>query len=126
VFRADTLDLVYVQDRASAIAAALQILDQRATEPAGRQSLKIHIYPPEQDLDNESVYQVTLKALEQARALGIEADIEGQLQRMACDATACSDKRATVRLGRFIMRLEGNTVTWIGVVNPRRGRRKKK
>jgi hypothetical protein len=59
-------------------------------KPSAPLSLEIHIHPPEQDVQDESVYQVTAQALEQARALGIEGDIEGQIKRMARDGSPYS------------------------------------
>lgn len=117
---------VDVEDRELAIAVACHFLRRYAEEAAGRMSLEVHVFPPEQDLDDETIYQVRDDVLEQARQLGIEGDIKQQVQRMVRDATPHHDPKATRRFGRYIMRLEGSTVTWIGLADPPGGRRKSK
>jgi hypothetical protein len=68
--------------------------------------------------------RVTHEVVERARELGVEGDVVGELKRMAHDATPYTDPNADLRHGRFIMRVEGNTVIWIGLADPPRGRRK--
>jgi hypothetical protein len=63
-------------------------------------SLEIHVHPPEQDLQDESVYQVADEVLEQARQLGLEDDIEKQVKRMARDGTPYTHHGANLRHGR--------------------------
>ena len=107
-----------VTDRPFAIAVAHHLLDRHAEEAAGRMSLEIHIHPPEQDLGDENVYTVSEEVLEQARALGIEGDVERQVKVMARDATPFKDH---LRHGRYALRVEGNAVTWIGLADPPKG-----
>jgi hypothetical protein len=104
-----------VADRPFAIAVAHHLLDRHAEEAAGRMSLEIHIHPPEQDLGDESVYSVSDEVLEQARQLGMEGDVEHQVKVMARDATPFKDH---LRHGRYALRVEGNAVTSIALVDP--------
>jgi hypothetical protein len=115
-----------VEDREFAIAVAHHFLDRYAEEAAGRMSLEIHIHPPERDLQDEGVYQVADEVLEQARQLGLEDDVEQQIKRMARDGTPCyTHRKANQRHGRFILKVEGNDVTWIGLVDAPHGRGKR-
>ena len=111
----EPINTVEVPDRPFAIAVAHHLLDRRAEEAAGRMSLEVHIHPPEQDLGHESVYTVSDEVLEQARKLGIEGDVEHQVKVMARDATPFKDH---LRHGRYALRVEGNTVTWIALIDP--------
>ena len=104
-----------VTDRPFAIAVAHHLLDRHAEEAAGRMSLEIHLHPPEKDLGDENVYTVSDEVLEQARALGIEGDVEHQVKVMARDATPFKDH---LRHGRYALRVEGNAVTSIALVDP--------
>ena len=116
---------VDVEDREFAIAVGRHFLDRFAAEAAGRMSLEIHIYPPEKDVEDEHVYQVTDEVLEQARKLGLEGDVEQQVRRMAMDGTPYyAHRRANRRHGRFILKVEGNDVVWFGLADPPRGPRK--
>ena len=116
-----------VEDREFAIAIAHHLLDRYAEEAAGRFSLEIHVHPPEQDLKDESAYVVREEVLEQARKLGVEGDdVEAQIKRMARDATPYTHPAANLRHGRFMLKVEGNDVTWIGQVDPSRPPRKRK
>ena len=112
-----------VEDREFAIAIGRHFLD-RFAEAAGRMSLEIHIHPPAKDVDDESAYRVTDEVLEQARQLGLEGDVEAQIKRMARDGTPYTHPRANLRHGRFILKVEGNDVTWIGPAEGPRGVRK--
>jgi hypothetical protein len=72
------------------------------------------------------VYVVPEEVLEQARKLGVEGDVEQQVKRMAKEGTPhYANRRANLRHERFILKVEGNTVAWIGLVDPPRGRDKK-
>jgi hypothetical protein len=108
-----------------AIAVARHFLDRFAEEAAGRMSLEIHIYPPEKDIEDERAYRVSEEVLEQARKLGVEGDVEQQVRRMARDATPYTHPKAGLRHGRFALKIEGNTVTWIGLVDEPGGGDKK-
>jgi hypothetical protein len=116
---------VDVEDREFAIAIAHHFLDRFAEEAAGRMSLEIHIHPPEKDVEDEGAYRVTDEVLEQARKLGVEGDVEQQVKLMARDGTHdYTHRKANLRHGRFILRVEGNDVVWLGVLDPRRPPRK--
>ena len=110
-----------VEDREFAIAIGRHFLDRFAEEAAGRMSLEIHIHPPAKDVEDESAYRVTDEVLEQARQLGLEGDVEAQIKRMARDGTPYTHPRANLRHGRFILKVEGNDVTWVGLADAPRG-----
>lgn len=118
------IDRAEVPDRPFAVAVAHHFLDRYSDEAAGRMSLEIHVHPPERDLHDESAFVVLDEVLEQARKLGIEGDVEGQVKRMARDATPFTHAQANRRFERFLLRLEGNVVAWLGLAEPPRGRRK--
>jgi hypothetical protein len=109
---------VEVEDRELAVAIARHLVDRYAEEAVGTMSLEVHIHPPGRHLEDETVYQVKDEVLEQARELGVEGDIKQQVQRMVRDATPHPDPQATRRFGRYIMRVERGTVTWIGLLEP--------
>jgi hypothetical protein len=113
-----------VEDREFAIAIGRHFLDRFAEEAAGRMSLEIHIHPPEKDVEAENVYQITNEVLEQARKLGVEGDVEQQIKLMARDGTPYTHRRANLRHGRFILKVEGNDVTWIGLADQPRAQSK--
>jgi hypothetical protein len=119
------INVVEVTDRAFAIAVAHHFLDRHAEEAAGRISLEIHVHPPEQDAEDENAYRVADKVLAQARQLGLEDDVEQQVKRMARDGTPYAHPSANLRHGRFVLKVEGNDVTWIGLVDAPRGRAKR-
>jgi hypothetical protein len=116
---------VNVEDRALAIAIGRHFLHRFAEEAAGRMSLEIHIHPPEKDVEDESVYQVTDEVLEQARQLGLEDDVEAQIKRMARNGTPYEHPKANLRHGRFILKVEANDVVWLGLADQPGGRGKK-
>jgi hypothetical protein len=120
------INVVEVTDRAFAIAVAHHFLDRHAEEAAGRMSLEVHVHPPEQDLQDESAYRVSDEALEQARQLGVEGDVEQQVKRMARDGTPYAHPKANLRHGRFLLKVEGNDVVWIGLVDAPRTPRTRK
>ena len=117
--------VVDVEDRELGIVIGRHFLHRFAEEAAGRMSLEIHIYPPEKDIEDESVYRVSEEVLAQARQLGLEGDVEAQIKRMARDGTPYTHPRANLHHGQFILKVEGNTVTWIGPVDQPQGRGKK-
>ena len=122
----EQINVVEVTDRAFAIAVAHHFLDRHAEEAAGRMSLEIHVHPPEQDVEDESAYRVSDEVLEQARQLGLEGDVEQQVKRMARHGTPYAHPKANLRHGRFILKVEGNDVIWIGLADPLRTPRKRK
>jgi hypothetical protein len=107
-----------VEDRAFALAIAHHFLDRFAEEAAGRMSLEVHLHPPLRDVEDENAYKVTDEVLERARRLGVEGDVEQQIKLMARDGTPYTHRRANLRHGRFILKVEGNDVTWIGTADP--------
>jgi len=120
----ETIERVEVPDRAYAVAIGSYLVHRHAEEAAGRMSLEIHVHPPQQDVEDENAYRVTEEVLEQAKKLGVEGDVEAQIRRMARDATPHTDRRANLRHGRFVLRVEANDVVWIGLAEPPRGPRK--
>jgi hypothetical protein len=117
----ETIDRAEVPDRPYAIAIGHHLLDRYAEEAAGRMSLEVHVHPPAQDLGDETVYTVTDEVLEQARQLGIEGDVEQQVKVMARDATPFTHPKGRLRHGRYVLKVQGNDVTWIGLVDPPEG-----
>ena len=113
-----------VEDREFAVAIAHHFLDRFAGEAAGRMSLEVHLHPPLRDVEDENAYKVSDEVLEQARQLGVEGDVEQQIKLMARDGTPYTHRRANLRHGRFILTVEGNDVTWIGLADAPRGVRK--
>jgi hypothetical protein len=120
------IDRAEVPDRPYAIAIAHHLLDRHAAEAAGRMSLEIHLHPPEKDVEDESAYRVSEDVLERARKLGVEGDVEQQVKRMARDGTPYTHPRANLRHGRFILKVEGNDVVWLGSADPAHPPRKRK
>lgn len=121
------IDRAEVPDRPYAVAIAHHLLDRHAEEAAGRMSLEIHVHPPEKDIEDESAYRVSEEVLERARKLGVEGDIEQQVKRMARDGTPYHEHpRANLRHGRFILKVEGNDVVWLGSADPLHPPRQKK
>lgn len=115
---------VDVVDRELAVVIGGHFLSRFADEAVGPMSLEVHIHPPERELQDESLYQVTDEVLEQARQLGLEDDVEKQVQRMARDGTPYAHPQGNVRHGQFVLKLEAMTVSWIGLVDQPRGPRK--
>jgi hypothetical protein len=111
-----------VEDRELALAIAHHFLDRFAEEAAGRMSLEVHLHPPLRDVEDENAYKVTDEVLEQARKLGVEGNVEQQVTRMARKGTHdYTHREANLRHGQFILKVEGNDVTWIGLADsPRR------
>ena len=119
----ERIERVEVPDRPFAIAIAHHLLDRHAEEAAGRMSLEVHVHPPERDVEDETAYRVSEEVLEQAKKLGIEGDVEAQIKRMARDGTAYTHPKGNLRHGRFLLKVEGNDVVWIGLAEPPRGRK---
>jgi hypothetical protein len=121
----ESLDAMEVPDRGLAVAIAHYLLDKHAEQAVGRTSLEVHVHPAEQDVEDETQYEVTDEVLEQARQLGIEGDVERQVKRMASRATPYTHERANLQYGGFALRIWSNKVTWLGRVDPPPGRRRK-
>jgi hypothetical protein len=93
-------------------------------------SLEIHVVPPEQlpfgkDPSDFRHYKVSAEARKQAQALGIRGDAEAKVARMARDAAPFTHPTANRRFQRFILRVEQDTVTWIGINDAHSSRRKR-
>jgi hypothetical protein len=117
---------VDVEDRELALAIAHHFLDRFAEEAAGRMSLEVHLHPPLRDVEDENVYRIAGEVLERARKLGVEDDVEQHIKLMARDGTRdYTHRKANMRHGRFALKVEGNTVTWIGLADMPRGRGKR-
>ena len=121
----EVLDAVEVSDSGVAIAIGHHLFDKHAERAAGRMSVEVHLHPPQQDVEDETQYEVSDEVLEQARALGIDGDVERQVKRMASRATPYTHERANLQYGGFALHIWGNKVTWLGRVEPPPGRRRK-
>jgi hypothetical protein len=115
------IETVEAPDRELAVAIAHHLLDKHAHEAFGETGLEIHIVPPAQMPSDEPSrfrqYKVSAEARRQARTLGIRGDVETRVARMARLAARFTHPMANVRYQRFIMRVEGDTITWIGIEN---------
>jgi hypothetical protein len=110
---------VQVPDREAAVAAARRFLDEFAGEVRGAKSIAIEISAPEQAVEEERharlrSYRVSPEAMDRAKALGLRGDVEGHLQGIAFYSEPYVHPHANRRWGRFIIRLENLTVTWVG------------
>ena len=66
-------------------------------------------------------YKLAAEARKQARAIGMRGgDLEARIARMARYAVVFDHKIANLRYRGIIMRVEGDTVTWIGLAVPPR------
>jgi hypothetical protein len=114
------------------VAAAHALLDKHARE-AGDLGIEISVTPPrhpypEQEQLGVRHYKLSAEARKQARALGIRAsdlqlwavgipggDLRARVSRMVRHAVPFDHKIANVRYRGTIMRVEDDTVTWIGL-----------
>jgi hypothetical protein len=123
------LESVEAPDLEGAITAAHRLLDSHAGH-VGEFALEIHIVSPQlPHADQERLgirdYKLTPEARKQARALRLRGELEGRVGRMVRHAVPYEHKVANLRYRGILMRVEGDTVTWIDlVVRPRRRRRK--
>jgi hypothetical protein len=123
------IETVEVPDRELAIAIAHHLLDKHAHEAIGKMSLEIHVMPPEQlpsDKDPSGFrhYKVSAEARKQAQTLGVRGDAEAKVARMARHAAPFTHPMANRRFQHFIMRVENDIVTWIGINDAHAPRRK--
>lgn len=114
------LESLQVSDRELAVAIGHHLLDKHAHEAFGKTGLEIHIVPPAQMPSDKQPsgfrqYKVSAEARRQARTLGIHGDVEARVARMARRAARFTHPTANLRFERFILRLEGDTITWIGL-----------
>ena len=124
-----TLETVEAPDLDQAIAAAHALLDKHA-EQAGEYGLEIWLHPPqlphpEQERLGIRHYKLSPEARKQARAVGMRGrDLEMRIARMVRHAAPFEHRTANLRFRGIIMRVEDDTVTWIGLASPpRRGKR---
>jgi hypothetical protein len=126
----EEIESLQVSDRELAVAIAHHLLDKHAHEAFGSTGLEVHIIPPAQMASDKQPsgfrgYNVSSEARKQARTLGIRGDVETRVARMARRAARFTHPIANLRYERFIMRLEKDTVTWIGVQGVERTRRER-
>jgi hypothetical protein len=124
------IQIVEVADRELAVAIAHHLLDRHAHEAIGTMSLEIHVVPPQQPSSNREPsgfgqYKVSAEARQQAQTLGIRGDVEAKVARMARQAAVFTHPMANRRFQRFILRVENDIVTWIGIIDARSSRRDK-
>jgi hypothetical protein len=125
------IQTVEVSDRELAVAIAHHLLDKHAHEAFGTMSLEVHVVPPQQAPSDKKPsgfrhYEVSAEARKQAQTLGIRGDVEAKVARMARCSAPFTHPKANRRFERFVMRVEQETVVWIGLVDTPRGRRKVK
>jgi hypothetical protein len=114
-----------VSDLEAAIAAAHMLLDEHAHE-GGDIGFEIWIEPPKHPYPGQEAlgirhYKLATEAGDQARAIGIHGgDLEARIARMVRHAAPFDHKIANVRYRGIIMRVEDDTVTWIGLAVPPR------
>jgi len=109
----------------AAVAAAHMLLDKHARE-AGDLGLEISLMPPKLPYPGQEAlgvphYKLAVQARDQARAIGIHGgDLQARIARMVRHATPFEHKIANLRYRGIIMRVEDDTVTWIGLAVPPR------
>ena len=125
------LENVTAPDLDAAIAAAHQLLEKHK-EHAGEFAFEIYVSPPvpphpEQERLGVKDYKLAPEARKQARAIGLRGrDIEARVARMVRHAAPFDHKVANLRFRGIILRVEDDTVTWVGLAVPPRRRRLKK
>jgi hypothetical protein len=125
------LETVEAPDLEQAVAAAHALLDKHAHE-AGDLGVEIYLLPPEQPYaDQERLgvrhYKLSANARKQARAIGIRGgDLEVRIARMVRHAGPFQHKIANLMFQGILMRVEDDTVTWIGTAIPPRRRKRSK
>jgi hypothetical protein len=123
------LESVEAPDLHHAIAAAHELLDRHAHE-VGDYALEIYVTAPQlPHADQERLgvrhYKLSAEARKQARAIGLRGrDLEARVARMVRHAVPFEHKVANLRFRGIIMRVEDDTVTWVGLLIPPRRRRK--
>jgi hypothetical protein len=123
------LEDLEVPDLEAAVAAGHALLDKHAREAADL-GLEIYIMPPKLPYPGQEElgvrhYKLAAEARKQARAIGIRGgDLEARIARMVRHAAPFDHRTANVRYRGIAMRVEDDTVTWIGLaVPPRRAGR---
>jgi hypothetical protein len=126
-----TLETVEAPDLDQAIAAAHALLDKHA-ERVGEYSLEIWVTAPqlphaEQERLGVRDCKLSPEARRQARAIGMRGrDLEPRIARMVRHAAPFDHKIANMRYRGIALRVEGDTVTWVGLAVPPPRRRKRK
>jgi hypothetical protein len=114
----EDIETVGAPDRELAIVIAHHLLDKHAHEAFGTVSLEIHVMPPQRAPKEPSGfrhYKISPEARKQAQTLGIRGEVEAKVARMARLAAPFTHPMANRRFERFIMHVEKDTVTWIGI-----------
>jgi hypothetical protein len=121
-----TKELEYAEapDLDAALAKAHELLDKHAHEAGELDGLEIYLIPPElPHADQERLgirdYKISAEARKEARKLGIRRDIKERLSRMVRHAVPFDHPDANLRFRGIMMRVEGDTVTWVGLALPR-------
>jgi hypothetical protein len=122
------LESIEAPDLEQAIAAAHQLLDRHAPH-IGEFGLEIYVTAPQLPHgDQERLgirdYKLSAEARKQARAIGLRGrDLESRVARLVRHAVPFEHKIANLRFRGIVMRVEGDTVTWIGLAIPPRRRK---
>jgi hypothetical protein len=126
--RTSELETLEAPDLERAVAAAHALLDKHAREAADL-GLDIWLMPPklpypEQEQLGVRHCKLGKEARKQARAVGMRGgDLEARVARMVRHGVPFDHAIANLRFRGLIMRVEDDTVTWIGLaVAPRRRR----
>jgi hypothetical protein len=121
-----TKELEYAEapDLDSDVAKAHELLDTHVHQAGDLDGLEIYLMPPElphQDQKRLGIrdYKITAEARKEARKLGIRRDIKERLSRMVRHAVPFEHPDANLRFRGIMMRVEGDTVTWVGLAIPR-------
>jgi hypothetical protein len=123
------LETVVALDLEQAVVAAHALLVKDAQE-AGDLGVEIYLLPPEQPYaDQERLgarhYRLSANARKQARAIGIRGgDLEVRIARMVRHAAQFVDTAGNISFQGILMRVEDDTVTWIGPAIPPRRRKR--
>ena len=116
-------------DLDSAIAAAHTLIDQHAHQ-VGEFGCVLDLTPPQPPhADDKRLgirhYRVSPEARKQARALRLRGNLEARLSRLVRHAVPFEHKTANLRFRGIIMRVEEDTIAWIGLAIPPRRRRRR-
>jgi hypothetical protein len=122
------LESIEAPDLEQAIAAAHQLLDRHAHD-FGEFGLEIYVTAPQLPHADQARlgirdYKLSAEARKQARAIGLRGrDLELRVARLVRHAVPFEHKIANLRFRGIVLRVEEDTVTWIGLLVPPRRRR---
>jgi hypothetical protein len=121
---------VQVQGLDHAIAAAHELLDKHANQ-VGEFGLELYLIPPQPPHPDEERlgirhHKVSAEARKQARALRLRGNLELRLSRLVRYAVPFEHKIANLRFRGIALRVEDDTISWVGLVIPPRRRRRRK